>query len=497
MKPSTVSELARTILAQRYDNPQPTPEFHEELWELCCSDHSRVAIGAPRGHAKTTAITGSYTIAKILFREAKYIYILSDTESQAAEFLAEIKLEFQENQDLIDGFGFKKFVKDSETDCILEFSDGHRARIRAKGAEQKVRGRKWRGTRPDMFIIDDLENEELTESDHRREKLKGWFTGSVLPAGSDNCIFRYVGTVMHFDSLLENLMPNDLDENTVIESLRTYNLHASWLSVKYRAHSPDFKDLLWPEKFSEKKLRAIQAEYTQLGTPEVYMQEYHNIPLSDDNAYFDRRDFRSYSSDLRQAFKDKSDGWPTYIAGDLAISKSKKAAFTVFTVGKMGPNGCLHIVDVVRGRFDSLEIINELFALVSLWTPEEVFLEAENIQRTMSPIIHREMRDRGEYFTFSSETPVVDKTSRARPLQARMKAGMVLIDEEAEWFGEWQQELRRFPKSPFKDQVDSSALLAAKVNDMSDPLTAQEQDDEDYHEEYGDFSIGRNPLTGY
>ena len=49
MNPTTVSQLARTVLAKRYDNPRPTPDFHEDLWALCCLDDPKVAIGAPRG----------------------------------------------------------------------------------------------------------------------------------------------------------------------------------------------------------------------------------------------------------------------------------------------------------------------------------------------------------------------------------------------------------------------------------------------------------------
>jgi predicted phage terminase large subunit-like protein len=497
MLASTVSQLARTVLAQRYDNPRPTPEFHEELWELCCLDHDKVAVGAPRGHAKTTAVTGSYTIAKIVFREADHVLIISDTEEQASEFLSEIKLEFIENEDFIEMFGVKRLVKDAATEVIIEFTDGHRCRLLAKGAEQRIRGRKWRGKRPNLIIIDDLENEELTNSDDRREKLSKWFYGSVLPAGGDDCIYRIVGTVMHFDSLLENLMPDENNKHTVTEDLRKYNMHQPWVACKYKAHTPEFEKVLWKEKFPEERLRKIRADYTRKGEGDIYAQEYLNEPLSTDNAYFEPRDFRSIPEDLNKRYEEKTDGYPTYIAGDLAISKSKKAAYTVLTVGKMSPDGILDIVDQVRGRWNSLEIIEQLFALNRLWSPEETFLEAENIQRTMEPVIYREMKDKSFYFTFTGETPVADKTARARPLQARMKAGQVRYNKNAEWYLDHELELRQFPKSPFKDQVDAAALLASKIDTMSDPLTADEEYEEQYEEDFGDFDMGRDMITGY
>lgn len=44
-----VHGFAGSMLAKRYDNAVPTPKFHLELWDLCCSDNSLVAIAAPRG----------------------------------------------------------------------------------------------------------------------------------------------------------------------------------------------------------------------------------------------------------------------------------------------------------------------------------------------------------------------------------------------------------------------------------------------------------------
>jgi hypothetical protein len=54
------------LLAAKYDNPKPIPPFHDEMWKLCCSDTSKVAIAAPREHAKSTAITHAYLLAMVV-----------------------------------------------------------------------------------------------------------------------------------------------------------------------------------------------------------------------------------------------------------------------------------------------------------------------------------------------------------------------------------------------------------------------------------------------
>lgn len=155
-----------SVLSSRFDGQAATPEFHKECWELCCSNEKFVAIAAPRGHAKSTAVTLGYGLATLLFRERKFMLLVSDTESQASLFLGTFKQELQDNQELIELFGLKRndkglvtFLKDTETDIIVECTDGHKFRIIAKGAEQKLRGLIWNGSRPDIIMC----HEEGTE----------------------------------------------------------------------------------------------------------------------------------------------------------------------------------------------------------------------------------------------------------------------------------------------------------------------------------------------
>jgi hypothetical protein len=218
-----VAGFVGSVLASRFDGQAASPPFHRECWELCCSDHKYVAIAAPRGHAKSTAITLGYGLATLVFRERKFMLIVSDTESQAAMFLQMMKQELTDNQELIDLFGIKRndkglveFLKDSETDIIVPFKEKINGvdsfRIVAKGAEQKLRGMIWNGSRPDIIMCDDMENDELVMNQERRKKFKNWFNGALVPSLADRGIIRMVGTILHSDSLLENFMPNPSDK---------------------------------------------------------------------------------------------------------------------------------------------------------------------------------------------------------------------------------------------------------------------------------------------
>lgn len=484
-----------SLLAHRFDQRVRTPDFHLELWDLACSSHERVAIAAPRRHAKSTAITHSFTLACACFRIKSHILVLSDTEGQAVNFLGDLKSEFTDNDELRELFGVRKLKRDRETEFIVLFEDGHECRFLARGSEQKLRGMKWQNKRPDLIVCDDMENDEIVMNDDRREKFRNWFYKAVIPSGAKGCWIRYVGTILHMDSFLERLMPKWNHENTVQDGLKQYSkVYKDWVSVRYKAHNEDFSQILWPEMFDEENLRSIREGYIEMGIPEGYSQEFLNYPIDEATAYFRKQDLLPIQvSDENEEF---------YIAADLAISEKDKSAFTVFVVTGLSSDGTLRVRDVVRFRGDAFEIIDTFFSLHSRYRPEMFFVEQENIARTLGPIINKVMEERNIYFRIEPMTASQDKVKRARALQARMRAGRVEFDHTAEWYGQLQQEFLQFPRGAYMDQVDALAWIALGIEKLYDTPTVQNIIDNQYEEEleemyFGATGAGASSITGY
>jgi predicted phage terminase large subunit-like protein len=485
-----------SLLLSRFDSPKPTPQFHWELWDLFCKEDRQVAIAAPRGHAKSTAITHTCTLASVLFRERDFVLLVSDTETQAIQFLGDIKKELQENEDLIEAFGIRRFIKDTESDIIVEFNDGAQFRIIAKGSEQKVRGMKWRNKRPNLVIGDDLENDEIVLNEDRRFKFRQWFFNALIPVGSDDCIYRIVGTILHMDSMLERLMPEWGAGTTKTDGIRHWSIkRTSWTSIRYQAHSEDYSLLLWPEKFPKERLLEIRETYIDQGFPEGYAQEYLNYPIDEENAFFRHSDFLP--------IEDYEEYLEYYVGGDLAISEKDTRAYSVFVVAGMNSKGILKIVDVIRARMDSKEIVDELFALHNRYTPEAFFVEKENIARSIGPFLTEEQINRGVYLNIGEDTlivPTQDKMKRAQPIRARARAGTVQIDTEAFWYETFLTEHLQFPRGVYKDQVDALAMIGLGLAKMSIVPTAQEIEDLEWEDEYNESAIDfdtRDWLTGY
>jgi predicted phage terminase large subunit-like protein len=472
------------LLAAKYDNPKPIPPFHKEMWEMCSSEHKKVAIAAPRGHAKSTAITHAFILCMVLFREKEFCLLVSDTEGQAVEFLGDIKAELEGNDALKTAFDIKGLIKSTDTNIICVCNDGHKFRIQAKGSEQKVRGIKWLGKRPDLIVGDDLENDEIVMNPERREKFRRWFMNALLPCGSDTCTFRVVGTILHMDSMLQRL----LEDKT-------------WKHLFYEAEDGNFENPLWPEQFSSERLKSIYEAYKAQGDTEGYAQEYRNQPVAVENAFFNRDYF--FDVPRKETGEKVLPNLEYYAAADFAISEKEKADNTVIIVGGMCPEGKLHIVDLKVGRWDAETIIDELLATQKMWNPNIFTFETEKIDKAIGPFLDREMLRRGVYLNIHRMTPMKSsKTARARSIQAMHKAGAVLYDKEASWYPGFESELSMVsesgPRGKHDDQFDAFAYLGLTINQFWEAQTEEEIEDDEYEEMFEDsHSMGRSAITGY
>ena len=199
-----------------------SPVFHEKLddiWtqgvmkgknpitqhkEISRDKGCRRGIAAPRGHAKSTNFTFKDTLHAIVYQYKHYPIILSDSSDQAEGFLTDIKTELEENRNIIEDFGVLK-GKVWKTGVILTSTD---IKVEAIGSGKKIRGRRHRNWRPDLIVLDDIENDENVNTPDQRKKLENWFYKAVSKAGDTYTDIVYIGTILHYDSLLSKVLKN-------------------------------------------------------------------------------------------------------------------------------------------------------------------------------------------------------------------------------------------------------------------------------------------------
>jgi predicted phage terminase large subunit-like protein len=487
-------------LRKNFDDPSETAPFHREWWDMATSPHKFVAIAAPRGHSKSTSLTFAYTMACVLFRERKFVLLVSDTETQAAFFLGNIKKEFETNDNLRRDFGIKGLSKATESDVILDFEDGKQARIVAKGSEQKLRGLNWNGTRPDLILCDDMENDEIVLNKDRRTKFKRWFVGALLPSRSKNGIVRIVGTILHMDSLLESYMPKksttrfpmDVSELRVRSSINEH-----FYAAKYKAHPSinDFSKTLWPAYKNSEWLRQEQAKYKADGLGDVYAQEFLNEPIDESNSLFSKADFIPLKDeDLQKPLN-------YYVSMDLAVTQKTVSDWSVFVVAGQDSDGRLQVRDVIRARLNALEIVDKILEIAKKYLPEFMVVEKGTIANSILPALKMKMQEQNFYVPLHLIASVVDKVQRSGSIRARMRAGQVKFNKDAPWFDTLQQEALRFPRDRYDDQVDALSLLGQALNKYANAPTKEQIDEDDYNDmlkQQTEFSFfGRSEVTGY
>jgi predicted phage terminase large subunit-like protein len=517
LTPEVIEGFVKSVLIKHFDDPSPIPDFHKELWELCCSDHPLVAIAAPRGHAKSTAISFVYTLAAVLFRQARFVLLVSDTEGQAQLFLDQIKVALQTNTDLIQLFGVKSFDQDSKTDIIVRMEDGHRFRIMAKGSEQRVRGLIWDHIRPDLIIGDDLENDEIVMNDERRAKFRLWMIKALLPCRAPHGKVRIVGTILHLDSFLARMTPLEGERETVEEGPLKYiscNPRRMFKGILYKAHigghPSDIRkqsDLLWPERRVDGKQITPQwfmdkyQACAEIGHPEGYAQEYLNRPLDESMAFFRKSDLVTMTPEDHDQIATQRKPLVFYAGGDLAITENEKADYTAFVVVGIDSDGMMYVMEVVRERMDAKGIIKNIMQLQRRYKLLWFALEQDKTGKTILPFLKEEMMKSGD--TFVNIVPIIphtDKTARASSMQGRMRIGGVKFNKRAEWYPHLESELLTFPRGRHDDQVDAMSCIGLALQKLARANTLAEENEEIIkHEEELALSDadGRSATTGY
>lgn len=426
-----------------------TPEFHRYIYKKYQSNLKRIGIGAPRGHAKSTVTDLVYLAWCIVHKKAKFILLVSDTYSQATLFLEALKAELESNDKLIAFYGDLTTKNWSEGEIIT-----NGIMIKALGATMKVRGLKFRESRPDLIIIDDLENDELVENKDRREKLERWFNGALIPSLDKEGRVIIIGTILHYDSLLAKILDKDK--------------YTEYDTKTYRAIM-DGK-ALWPEHLNLKELEKIKKEYIEKGQASLFYSEYMNDPIDKESQEFKREYFQYRTQDELSKLETNN-----FLTIDTAISQRDSADYTGFCDNSVDKENKWNI-KAWRKRISPLELIDDLFTLHAQRRYNQIGIEKTIYLQAVKPFLDEEMRKRNTFL------PVVEllhnqqaKETRIRGLLPRYASKSVYHIEGQ--CAELEDEMVTFPKGIHDDTLDATAYqlqIATQVEDnfnLEEPTT--------------------------
>lgn len=428
---------------------QPSP-FHYELGALIADPHPKVAIAAPRGHAKSTIACLSEPIrACLLSAENLYtVAIISATSTFSGTWLRKIADEIMGNELLKSLWSIKPVTPWKESDEINFLVNGKRRTIRALGA-----GCQYRGSHDSLVVIDDLEDLENVRSETQRSYLDDWFTQTVIGSLRASSKLREIGTLIHSYCHLAMLVGNP----KVGRGPRP-----GWKTKIYRAVEGDIADpnckVLWPEQATREFLLSQQYEMGKIR----FAREMQNDPLPDEAVVFREEWFRSkrYSvpPPLHQMsicmFLDPNSGEKKKGGGE-----GDYAAITVAGVVKRGQPtekfraGDIFILDVARGRWDFLHILEQCYELYRRFKVTTFFYEGTQFQAVIGQAFSQYCSERGLYPAVIKMDAIGSKEARARSVSDLCEQGRVWLPESTPLH--FSQELFSFPVVDHDDQTDS------------------------------------------
>lgn len=185
----------------------PLAEFHYDFFKIAENIKILFAvILAFRGSGKSTIFSLCYPIWAITGKQKKrFVLIITQTQQQAKKIMDNIKREMETNEVLKADIG--PFIEDSNewaaTSIILSKYD---ARIMTVSAEQGIRGIRHGSYRPDLILLDDIEDLQNVKTQEGRDKLFDWFTGVIRPLGDLNTKTLIIGTRLHEDDLISRII---------------------------------------------------------------------------------------------------------------------------------------------------------------------------------------------------------------------------------------------------------------------------------------------------
>lgn len=438
----------------------------------------RAAFAAPRGNAKSSVVSLIFPIYCVVFNLKEFIILISDTASQSEEFLSNIRGEFENNERLREDFG--NLVGEVwKADSIIT---SNQVRILALGARKKIRGRRFKNKRPDLIIGDDLENDENTANPEQRKKNENWWFKAVSKAGDEVTDIIVIGTIVHYDSLLSNLLHNPIYQSQKFQAVKQFSQSPLWqewetiylqMNELEKAEYPnpaeryflDNKDemlkgtqVLWPA--GQPYYQLMEIRLTE--GPASFDSEYQNNPINPDDCLFQEEWFKF--------FEPNYDDYTAIVgAVDPSMGKTALSDYSAIILIGKHKDGFLDVLvaDIARRHPDQIieDIISQSIALHKGNGKEIPFtalgVESVQFQEYFKDKLLEESNKRGLYLPVEkTEGQGSKKDIRIQALQPLIKNGTIRFQKNQRLLLE---QLKYYPLADHDDGPDALEMAVRKA----------------------------------
>lgn len=442
----------------------------------------------------TTLINLVYPLHELTYNRCRFLLMISESETQSKFNLDTLGTEIEENPKYKFFYGDRKGDKwGQETKEIITgmSPDGKKivAKILVRGVDQKVRGLKFGPYRPSHTIMDDAEGEAHALTMGQRAKLGRWVDAQVIP-GSESGILIFIGTIIDDLSYLNKVAGTQSLDKKGKQKIKGWKTRF-FQAITQKTKPGEFvgegneiigkdgiPEVLWKEKLSYQKLMEIKERLASGGNPQVFFQEYQNIPTDDSFRIFKRKDIQyheaeyRYDSNLKMSFlqlKDEDGEWkeiPVNIGMgvDPASSEKTTADFTVVLVIAVDKDYNIYVLEYFRGQVSPMDGAEQMWRMMEEYHPRWVNIE-DTGHKMLSNYLMKLSKNTGKFFPINPKDAIKSKFHRIMSMQPKFGQKAVWIRET---HNELESELLRFTKE-MKHLKDTLDALEWAMEDMFAP----------------------------
>ena len=445
-------------------------ELHRHLFRRlpemrACSKSQNDAVAAPRGEAKSTIVSQLWVLYCIVTGQTHYALIVMDSIDQAYPMLEAIKAELEFNPRLM--MDFPEICGQGRVWQAGTIVTRNNVKVQVAGSGKKLRGLRHGPWRPDLVVLDDIENDENVLSPEMRDKLESWLTKTVLQLGGpgQKLDVIYIGTVLHYDSVLQRQLRNPLwktarfravlawpDNMTMWdrweEILRNNGEDGQVLAEAFYAANRVEMDAGAQVSWSARPLYELMRIRARDGH-QAFASEYQNDPAQGDSAPFAGA-LSFWVNRLRE--------WLFFGAVDPSLGKDSRRAdpSAILVGGYNRETGVLDVVEaLIKRRLPDL-IISDVIELNSIYRCLRWAVETVQFQEWFAEQLAKRAAAAGRHVPVVGVKPHSDKILRITALQPYVRAGLIRLHESQRTL---REQLEYFPLADHDDGPDCLEML--------------------------------------
>jgi predicted phage terminase large subunit-like protein len=381
----------------------------DELGQLRTSRGTKLNVVGPRGGAKSTVATLAYVLRAAVSGWEPYIWIVSDTITQANMHLANVKAELANNPLLTAAYPDAAGNGGKWQAGAIELKNG--VAIEAYSTGQRLRGRRHGEYRPTLIVCDDIQNDSHMSSPTQRESSHEWFHGALLKSGTPSTNIINLATALHRDALAMQLQTTPGWRSELFRAIVTWptrdDLWHEWEQLYTRAGDPDAgriarafyhanraamdlgAEVLWPEVEDLYTLMAMRVESGRT----AFEREKQGAPIDPDGCEWPEEYFGDHlwfdewpeSTPIRVVALDPSKG-----------ADSNRGDYSAFVMLAIDSEGTLW-VEADLARRPTPQMVTDGVAICDRFKPHLFGVEANQWQELLAAEFTAEFERQGRY----------------------------------------------------------------------------------------------------